>query len=1188
MSEEKLIAKILEQTTLSRQELLDLVEEKKQTMNTHLSDEAILFILLKELTIKPHMAQSMLKSSIKKEMKSTKFKINKFLTLKLEGGKTNVYINDELFHQCRILLLNIPVSDVSRFDEIESIDEAAEKLDWSLEGPVMRNDRVSIPIEAEFWGHCSNLQVFYENNYDTRLLHSNLAFPLLKRLAEVGDTLAKKVLKEEVVKRLRNGTFNTFLFLFNLNYTTTLTQDEKELIYLTNNLILMESIEKILDLPEPKKHKEYVKILKILKELAKMGDKQAKEMFKEEIVKRLRSGDLDSFLFLFDLDFTTLLTQDEKESFYLTNNQILRESIENILSLPEQKTHKDYVNILKILRELAKMGDKYSQERLTDCLNEIQRRKPIPLNFNSFWDLIERTRNESNDDTNLQEKLLIKELMSYSYQDIIMFDEIFSFFTNKLRWNEGLARELVKNYDIFLSDDGWYYMCLGVVGLGKKLFTLALFEAPKFIKILKTGRFGHPRNIEHEFYAILYHVTDELFGTSELEDIDVLREGSESIMSKTRDDLEIWYLNMLRQKITEGDSETIAYLAINNFFDEFPKEELVGMLLDKKLHTIWIDGYFHFIDYADRYLSKLGTSISKIVREKITKSIQNNTLEDLLNYLGIGLFNNLTGEDLSRIFVNTNHKFLQILFKALSETEEYKYLNEEGLSLFYTYRDSRVNLLMEEIYIFIDSVEKGESKVDVKLFIQSRILEIIDDKKLIQLFENRKLRLLENIMKFADENYSEIGEWFYYRFLEQKGVLLSNSILQLVNSILKNQDLKLFKALMTSSLLEHMNEEDLTVIFADTAEKFYQILFKYCDTLSILEDYGNILPKRVIKAHADVILKSFSSILEKGNKNEFIQILRLSFFYGLDVKKLITSRFKEKTLEYVDFLMLLKDQYYEDIDIWFSDHIEECSKEGVLKEYLLAKINGDDQHGFLKFIKKNMLRYMEKRDIIDLFQDKRINFFEFLFQAIIDTKSYSIPSYQFDYPDFDEIKPIVQKIFEKYLVEEDLLKLTFLIDMRTINHFFRISEIEALFRSTHYDFLYILSKLNYYNNNIEELLIPDRSLKEAFNEEIDLILSKLERESPEFLKSCVLRVLSNPNKFTMFFITDYLLVKYIPPEDFIAVLEKDHDVLESFLEAILLYEKIFGDSKEILTEYLEPVVTTMSTSLQKKLGLFLE
>ncbi len=64
------------------------------------------------------------------------------------------------------MLIDVPIDIVNSNSDINSIDEASEKLDKSLEsksgGP--------IPPETEFWGHCSNIQVWVENNYDIQNL----------------------------------------------------------------------------------------------------------------------------------------------------------------------------------------------------------------------------------------------------------------------------------------------------------------------------------------------------------------------------------------------------------------------------------------------------------------------------------------------------------------------------------------------------------------------------------------------------------------------------------------------------------------------------------------------------------------------------------------------------------------------------------------------------------------------------------------------------------------------------------------------------------------------------------------------------------------------------------------------------------------------------------------------------------
>ncbi len=154
-------------------------------------------------------------------------KINDYITVRLEDSKSNIYVKRRFFNQCKYLLLNIQVNKISSFDEIDSIDEASELLDKSLEG--MESNEYIINIikpKDEFWAHCSNLQVWAENDYNTRLLHSNLAFPLLKRLTEEGDLLAKKVFKEEIAKRIESNYEPVVKFLIEANYLENLSKIE--------------------------------------------------------------------------------------------------------------------------------------------------------------------------------------------------------------------------------------------------------------------------------------------------------------------------------------------------------------------------------------------------------------------------------------------------------------------------------------------------------------------------------------------------------------------------------------------------------------------------------------------------------------------------------------------------------------------------------------------------------------------------------------------------------------------------------------------------------------------------------------------------------------------------------------------------------------------------------------------------
>ena len=187
------------------------------------------------------------------------FKINDFLSLKLQNNRTHIYVKNRIFTQCMYLLLNIPVDRIRDYDIIDSIDEAAEILDRSLEGS--RSPHLITP-EEEFVGHCSNIQVWAENDYDTRILHRNLAFPLLKRLSDVGDPIAKKKFKEEIALRYSSGHSTVIMFLSQNGYLKYLSSEELECLLDDNKLPILgeisTSFKRILDSVEDTDLDKYI------------------------------------------------------------------------------------------------------------------------------------------------------------------------------------------------------------------------------------------------------------------------------------------------------------------------------------------------------------------------------------------------------------------------------------------------------------------------------------------------------------------------------------------------------------------------------------------------------------------------------------------------------------------------------------------------------------------------------------------------------------------------------------------------------------------------------------------------------------------------------------------------------------------------------------------------------------------
>ncbi len=144
------------------------------------------------------------------------FKINENILLKLIEEETIIFVNGEPFLQCKSLIVNIPTSVIKDLSTINSIDELQHIKDNHLS---YFNELVPLVTpEQEFWGHCSNIQVWVEHDYDNRMIHSNLAFPLLKQLTKVGDPKARKVFKDEIIEGLLEGFFPKFAYLMSYEY----------------------------------------------------------------------------------------------------------------------------------------------------------------------------------------------------------------------------------------------------------------------------------------------------------------------------------------------------------------------------------------------------------------------------------------------------------------------------------------------------------------------------------------------------------------------------------------------------------------------------------------------------------------------------------------------------------------------------------------------------------------------------------------------------------------------------------------------------------------------------------------------------------------------------------------------------------------------------------------------------------
>ncbi|KKN33137.1 hypothetical protein LCGC14_0806790 [marine sediment metagenome] len=301
------------------------------------------------------------------------FKVNDYLSLWNNGYRTEIYVKGEKFIQCKFLLINVPIDQITSFDDIKSIDEVAENLDHSLEGSKIQKYRID--NATEFWAHCSNLQVWAEYDYDTRLLHRNLSFSLLKRLTEVGDTKAEKVFKEEIANRMMEGSVNVALYLLEEKYLDYLTKEEKETVFLGLNDKLKEQIENILKREEVLYRIGLIISKELTKLVEKVGEQRISPDFMKNIKKKLKAGNVEVCISLLVSIYWDLYNKKEINHSFYKDHEKSKESMGKILGNDNVFRRTS----LLVLKELAGLGDEIAKKiSIKEFENELKRKnKPL-------------------------------------------------------------------------------------------------------------------------------------------------------------------------------------------------------------------------------------------------------------------------------------------------------------------------------------------------------------------------------------------------------------------------------------------------------------------------------------------------------------------------------------------------------------------------------------------------------------------------------------------------------------------------------------------------------------------------------------------------------------------------------------------------------------------------------------------
>ena len=99
---------------------------------------------------------------------------------------------------------------------LPSFNEAIDEINGRLDN--YENINQGATLQDVFRKLVLKIQVWSNNNYNTHLLHYKIAFPLLKKLKEIGETKFQIIFQQEILRRYATGTSQVKMFLENEGY----------------------------------------------------------------------------------------------------------------------------------------------------------------------------------------------------------------------------------------------------------------------------------------------------------------------------------------------------------------------------------------------------------------------------------------------------------------------------------------------------------------------------------------------------------------------------------------------------------------------------------------------------------------------------------------------------------------------------------------------------------------------------------------------------------------------------------------------------------------------------------------------------------------------------------------------------------------------------------------------------------
>lgn len=118
------------------------------------------------------------------------FKLNDSLDMILRNDMTYIRVNGKELYFCKRLIATITPDDLEEITKIDQIVKYESQYNHNLLSP-----------KEEFWGHCSNLQVWVESKYNPDMIHTRLGLQVLYHLIRDNDSLAVLRFQEMIHKK---------------------------------------------------------------------------------------------------------------------------------------------------------------------------------------------------------------------------------------------------------------------------------------------------------------------------------------------------------------------------------------------------------------------------------------------------------------------------------------------------------------------------------------------------------------------------------------------------------------------------------------------------------------------------------------------------------------------------------------------------------------------------------------------------------------------------------------------------------------------------------------------------------------------------------------------------------------------------------------------------------------------------